>query len=154
MKTKIIYLKGSFAVALTWISNKLGLLLPALILLTVFMIIDYISGMLAAKKEALDYPNDCKYGWNSKKSIIGIYKKVGYILTITVAIGADFLIFKFVEEIGIKPKSNTIFGLLVIIWFIINELLSILENSGRMGAVLPQFLLKILSELKSEIEDK
>ncbi len=50
--------------------------------------------------------------------------------------------------------SNTIFGLLVTVWFIINELISILENVGRMGAELPDFLKKALSELKNSIEDK
>ena len=46
------------------------------------------------------------------------------------------------------------FGLLVIIWLILNELLSILENAGRMGVNLPSFLVKVLSEIQSEIEDK
>lgn len=151
---RIIWLKGIISVAITWISNTFGLLLPALIMLTVFMIIDYISGMLAAKKESLDHPNNSKYGWSSKKSVIGIYKKVGYILTIFVAIGTDFLIFKFTEEMNISTGNSTMFGLVVTMWFIINEFLSILENSGRMGVALPKFLLRLLSELKSGIDDK
>ena len=61
------------------------LLYPLLKVLFILMIIDYISGMLASKKEALDHPNDKNYGWSSKKSAIGIYKKIGYIVTICVA---------------------------------------------------------------------
>jgi len=46
------------------------------------------------------------------------------------------------------------FGLLITIWLIINELLSILENAGRMGVTLPLFLLKLLAELKDSIDKK
>ena len=40
------------------------------------------------------------------------------------------------------------FGLLVVAWLIVNELLSILENAGRMGGEMPEILKKILAELK------
>ena len=81
-------------------------------------------------------------------------KKVGYILTIFVAISTDFLIFKFAEEMHLQSNNNTMFGLLITIWLIINELLSILENAGRMGVTLPLFLLKLLAELKDSIDKK
>lgn len=154
MDNKGLWEKSILSVMGAWVSNKLGLLLPALGLLMVLMIIDYISGMLAAKKEAFENPGNKKYGWSSRRNILGIYKKVGYMLTILVAISIDYLIFKFAEEIGLDFGSNTIFGLLVTVWFIINELISILENVGRMGAELPDFLKKALSELKNSIEDK
>lgn len=154
MYNKGLWEKSILSVMGAWISNKLGLLFPALGLLMVLMIIDYISGMLAAKKEALENPGDSRYGWSSKRSILGIYKKLGYMLTILVAVSIDYLIFKFTKEIGLEFGSNTIFGLLVTVWFIINELISILENVGRMGTELPDFLKKVLSELKSDLEDK
>lgn len=153
MYNKGLWEKSILSVMGAWVSNKLGLLLPALGLLMGLMIIDYISGMLAAKKEALENPGDSKYGWSSKKSVLGIYKKLGYMLTILVAVSIDYLIFKFTKEIGLEFGSNTIFGLLVTIWFIINELLSILENVGRMGTELPEFLKRVLSELKNDLDD-
>ena len=55
----------------TWIGKKLKLLFPAIMLLLLLMIADYISGMLASKKEGIEYPDDKNYGWSSKKSIIG-----------------------------------------------------------------------------------
>ena len=45
------------------------------------------------------------------------------------------------------------FGLIVTIWLIINELLSILENAGRMGAKLPNILKRVLAELQSNIDE-
>lgn len=146
--------KGIITGVCAMIVDKIGIICPALILFIILMIIDYLSGMLASKKEALENPDNKEYGWNSKKGIIGIYKKVGYILTILVAISADYLIYKFSEEIGINFKQKTLFGLLVLVWFVINELLSILENVGRMGVRLPQFLVNVLTELKKDIDSK
>lgn len=132
-------IKNSVLLLFTWISNKLGLLFPAILLLLILMIIDYISGMLAAKKEAFVNIKDPIYGWSSKKSILGIYKKIGYMLTVIVSVCIDYLLFRFANELGLKYSSNTFFGLLVTIWLIINEILSILENIGRMGCELPNF---------------
>lgn len=154
MNKKILIEKGIITFVGSWIGKMFGMLSQTLMLLGVLMLVDYISGMLAAKKEALEHPNDKNYGWSSKKSIIGIYKKVGYILTILVAISADYLICKFEKEIGIEVEKNIIFGLLVTVWFIINELLSILENVGRMGVELPKFIKNILLELRENIQKK
>lgn len=151
MNKKIIIEKLSISFIGGWLGGKLGLVYPALLLLCILMIFDYISGMLASKKEAIKYPNNKEYGWSSKKSIIGIYKKVGYILTIIVAVSVDYLLFKFAAEMGIAFESKTIFGLLVTVWLVINELLSILENAGRMGVQLPTFITYILIELKNDI---
>lgn len=146
-------MKSFFTAVIAFVGNKFGLICPTITLLIVLMITDYISGMLAAKKEAVEHPNDSAYGWNSKKSIIGIYKKIGYILTILAAVSTDYIIFKIIAEIGITYQTNTMFGLLVIIWLILNELLSILENAGRMGVNLPSFLIKVLSETRNKIEE-
>jgi len=153
MSSKEFYEKIVVTITGAWISNKLKLLFPMLFLLIVLMIIDYASGMVASKKEAIEHPNSKKYGWSSKKSILGIYKKVGYILTIFVAIVADYIIYKLTEEIGVRFGAETFFGFLVTIWFIINEIISILENAGRMGVILPKFLNTTLTELKNDIDD-
>lgn len=129
------------------------ILYPTLIVLLFLMIVDYISGMLASKKEALEHPNDENYGWSSKKSIIGIYKKLGYIIAICVAVSTDFIIRKYFQELNYTYEYDTAFGTLVAIWFVLNELLSITENAGRMGAPLPAFLKKILSQLKDNIDE-
>ena len=153
MNNKIIMGKNGILLLCTWIINKLGLLLPAIILFILLMILDYISGILAAKKEALENEDSHQYGLNSKKGILGIYKKIGYMLTIVVAVCIDYLLFKFSSELGLKYSTNTFFGLVVTIWLIINEILSILENINRMGCELPNFLSKLLSELKKDIDD-
>ena len=152
-KVSIKVLKGITAMAGAIIGNELEIIGPAMILLIFLMIVDYISGMLASKKEAVEHPNNKKYGWSSKKSIIGIYKKVGYILIILVAVSTDYILYALLSEMGIEYQIKTIFGFLVTIWLAINESLSILENTGRMGVHLPQFLMDILAEMKKDVDD-
>lgn len=152
-KNYINIVKSGVVVIGSYIGNLFDVISPAIILLIILTIVDYFSGMLASKKEAVEHPNDKKYGWSSKKSIIGIYKKLGYILSVLVALSTDYLIYALLREVGVEYQIKTLFGLLVTIWFIINELLSILENAGRMGVVLPKFLQNVLSELKRDIND-
>lgn len=153
MEKKLILEKSAMGIISAWIMDQFGLLFPAVSLLTILMITDYISGMLASKKEALDNPDNNLYGWNSRKSRIGIYKKASYIFMILAAVSTDYVIYKFSTEIGIKFEHKTIFGLLVSVWLIINELISILENAGRMGARMPEFLQKVLTELRSKMDE-
>lgn len=154
MDGKDIYIKTIVIAAIAWIGDKLDIYMPLVCLLTFMMFLDYISGMLASKKEAMEHPNSKKYGWSSKKGILGIYKKIGYIMTIVVAICIDCIICKFNDELGGNYNIHTFFGLLVTIWFITNESISILENVGRMGVELPSFLKRILVELKKDVENK
>lgn len=154
MNGKVLWEKIITAIVGAWIGNQFGLLFPVLCLLMLLMLADYVSGMIAAKKEALDHPNSKKYGWSSKKGALGIFKKIGYVFTIFVAVCADYLIYKFAQELGLRYESQTYFGLMVAIWFVVNELISILENAGRMGVELPEFLEKSLSELKKDVDGK
>ncbi len=152
-KKCINIIRGGMVILGTYIGNVFDIISPAIILLILLTVVDYFSGMLASKKEAVEHPNDKKYGWSSKKSIIGIYKKIGYIITVLVALSTDYLIYALLGKIGVEYQIKTLFGFLVTIWFIINELLSILENAGRMGVILPQFLRTVLSELKKDINN-
>ena len=44
------------------------------------------------------------------------------------------------------------FGLLVTLWYILNELLSVIENAGRMGGPVPEWLRKYIAVLKDKID--
>ena len=135
------------------VKKELDIISPIIFLFIFLMFIDYFSGMLASKKEAIEHPNSKKYGWSRKKSIMGIYKKLGYILTILVASCTDYIIYVFLEKMRIEYHTKTVFGFMVTIWFMVNEIISILENAGRMGVILPQFLRNILSEMKKDIDN-
>ncbi len=142
------------AIVGAWIGSQFGLLFPMVCLLMLLMFADYVSGMIAAKKEAMEHPKSKKYGWSSRKGALGIFKKIGYVFTIFVAVCVDYLIYKFAQELGLQYDSQTYFGLLAATWFVINESISILENAGRMGVELPDFLKRTLSELKKDVDSK
>ena len=86
----------------------------------IFIIIDYISGLLNAfynKK------------LNSKIGAKGITKKIGYILLVVVASSIDTL---YGNDTNIR---NTI-----IYMFITNEVLSIIENLSQIGIIIPDII--------------
>lgn len=138
----------------TWISAKLGVLEPVLIVLLIMMVIDYITGMLASKQEAIDHPDDPAYGWNSKKGAKGIIKKVGYLCIIAVAIVVDYIILHVANAMGMAVTVKAFFALMVAVWYVLNEMLSITENAGRMGAPVPEWLSKYIAVLKETIDHK
>lgn len=155
MKKEQIYtVQAAFSVAGAWLSDKLGILYPMFVVFIIMMVADQFSGMAASKREALDHPNDPDYGWSSIKWRKGIYKKFGYILTVCAAMVVDFIIFQCAGLLGVDIKTNTLFSLLCTVWFILNELLSITENAGRMGAQLPEFLIRVLAVLKNKVEEQ
>lgn len=152
MKREYLAIQGALAAAGAYLSGKLGILFPVLSMLAAMMVVDYITGMLASKTEAIDHPNDSSYGWSSKKGAKGIIKKVGYLCVIAVAMVVDYVIVMVSGTLGFMVPVNAFFGLLVAVWYLLNELLSITENAGRMGAAVPEWLLKYIAVLKDKID--
>lgn len=103
-----------------------------LILLTV-IVIDYITGLCRAiinKK------------LNSMVGIKGIIKKIGYLLIVAVSVVIDSM-----------TNTPNVVRSLVINFFIVNEIISIVENWGQMGLPLPDKLLQVLEQLKGGEQD-
>lgn len=138
-------IKAVLSGAMAAISAKLGILGPMLLALTGVMIVDYITGMLASKKE-----NNI----SSRVGMWGIVKKLLYIVVVGVGMLMDWLILTTAESMGVHIPLATFFGLLVAVWLIINELISILENLTRMEIPMPGFLLTIVQHFKVAVESK
>ncbi len=120
------------------------LAVPVFVLLAV-MVIDYISGMLKAWSTG---------ELSSKVGLRGLLKKVGYFLTVCAAGVVDWLIGYGIKSIGIRFEISFYFGLIVTIWLIINELISILENLTVLGVPMPSFLTAVVGKLKIAVETK
>lgn len=119
------------------------LVAPMAVLLAV-MVLDYISGISAA--------------WitrqlSSRIGIMGIVKKVSYLLIVAVGMALDYLIAMLGERFGADLHGAYFVGLLVIIWLIINECISILENCDEMGLPVPAFVGALLKRLKQHTEE-
>lgn len=134
-----------------YLSQKLGVTFYLLGLLLVLMVIDYVSGMAASAVEAIDHPDDKHYGWSSKKGAKGIAKKVAYLCVIAVSMVIDYIVIKTSGVLGVA-LPNTMLSLLVSVWYLLNEALSIIENAGRIGAPVPNWLMKYIAALKDKID--
>lgn len=124
----------------------LGILAVPVFLLVLCNVIDYGTGICAAK-----YRNDTI---SSYKGIRGIIKKVCLWLLIGVGAIIDTLINYAVECAGIAITIPFIVATVVAVWLIVNEIISILENMVDIGVDLPPFLMPIVKNIKKQVEDK
>ena len=137
------FVKLTVSTVIAYLSARLGILLPVLLMLLGAMIGDYLTGMLKAR-----YLGEI----NSRKGIWGVIKKAMYAVVVAVAMISDWIIINVAEKIGVSIPLTTFFGLLVAIWLIVNECISILENLIRMDVPMPGFLKSLVSRLKIVVE--
>ena len=121
-----------FAAALGALAAYAGVLLAPLCVLAVVMVLDYATGIAAAWS--------CKL-LSSRVGVKGIVKKVADLALVAVGMVVDYLISSALLRVGVDIQINYCFGMMISVWLIINELLSILENLGKLGIPLPDFLL-------------
>lgn len=127
------------------ISAYFEIIAVPIIMLIVVMVIDYFTGLESAyvSKQL-----------NSRIGIIGIIKKISYLGLVAVGMVIDYVIKSALTQVGVNIDFGYCIGMLIVIWLIINELISILENLAEIGVPLPKFITKIVDRLKNTIEDK
>lgn len=110
------------------------------------MALDYLTGSLAAAKEGQ---------WSSGKAREGIWHKCGMIVVVIVAAGADLLLSLVLANLPLVELPIQYAGLVcpvVLVWYIVTELGSIVENAVAMGAVVPNWLTKLLAMSKGAVD--
>ena len=110
------------------------------------MVLDYITGSMAAAKEG---------EWSSKRAREGVWHKGGMIVVVMVAAGADMLISLVLTNLPVLDLPIQYPGLVcpvVLVWYIVTELGSMAENAAAMGAPVPAWLLKLLAMSKSAVD--
>lgn len=108
----------------------LGGLDTILICLTAMIVVDYLTGVLQAIHTKT---------LNSEIGFKGIAKKV----TILLVVAVSFIL---------EQATAGAFQIreIVIMFFIANEAISLIENAGKMGLPIPQKLIDILEQLKTK----
>ena len=138
VKATIVGIFGTFGAAFGW----LGWLVLAWV---ACMVVDYISGSSAAMKAGQ---------WSSAKARGGIWHKAGMIVVVIVAAVADKVMAIVLANIPGLPIDYTVLLLpMVLVWYILTELGSILENAAAMGSDVPPFLIRILASAKEKVEE-
>jgi toxin secretion/phage lysis holin len=115
----------------TFMFGGWSVLLKALLL---FVIIDYISGLAAGYYEKK---------LSSKIGFWGIAKKVFIFFIIAVA-----------HQVDIVLGDGHFFRDATVLFYITNELISIIENSGRIGLPVPTVIKKAVEVLKDKGDAK
>ena len=140
IKTSIVAILG----ALTGLWGWMGWLVVGWVAV---MLLDYITGSMAAAKQGQ---------WSSAKAREGIWHKAGMIVVVIVAAGADLLISLVLAHIPAVQLPFTYGGLIcpiVLVWYVVTELGSIAENAVAMGAPVPGWLTKLLKVSKEVIDE-
>ena len=143
---KVNTVKGVFASIMGVLNSIFGILAIPIVLLVICNIIDYVTGILASKFRGQEI--------SSYKGIKGITKKIGMWLLIIVGAIIDELIVYSVAQLGLVCPFTFMIACVVAVWIICNELISILENLKDMEVPLPDFLMKLTKNIKSQIETK
>lgn len=110
------------------------------------MAIDYLTGYSAALKTG---------EWSSDIAREGLWHKAGCIFAVLVAGILDAVVGYLLGNIhglALPFTYTVIICPLVVTWYLLMELGSILENVGKMGAPLPEFLKKMIAVLKATVD--
>ena len=127
MEGLIKFITGTVLTTLTWLLGGWDIALQTLL---VFLILDYITGVLKAI-------HDKKL--SSEAGMRGIIKKVGYLIIVIVA---NFL--------DIAIGNTGAIHVVVIYFFVANEGISIMENWIGMGLPMPKIIGDSLEKIKEK----
>nr|DAE50958.1 MAG TPA: holin [Caudoviricetes sp.] len=112
------------------------------------MAVDYITGSGAAMKQG---------NWSSARARDGLWHKAGMLFAVIAAGMLDLVIWLIVGNIPaitLPWEYTVLICPLVVCWYIVTELGSIVENAGAMGAPVPKFLRKAIAALAEQLDSK
>lgn len=139
-------IKATVIAVVSALMSCLGILAIPVFLLVGCNVIDYVTGLFAAKYRTEDI--------NSYKSIRGIIKKVCMWLLVVVGAWLDILINYAIHTAGIALTIPFVVATVVAVWLVVNEMISILENMLDIGVDMPPFLMPIVKYIKKQVEQK
>ena len=113
----------------------------------VLMVIDYVTGSAAALRAG---------EWASKTARDGIWHKLGSVVAVMAAAILDVVIGHLLRNVpGVElPFAYTVVLCpLVVVWYILTEAGSIMENAGALGAPVPGWLRAMIAALERKGDD-
>lgn len=119
----------------------------ALILFLVItaIIFDVVTGLIKSKVNSVAF--------NSKKGTIGFWKKIGLLAAFMFGMFIDYFIPTALNVVSIDLPFNCPFGLIVGVYIILNESISICENLYETNPnIIPKWIMKLLKTTRDEID--
>ncbi|MGG3504990.1 phage holin family protein [Paenibacillus lautus] len=106
---------------------------------------DYVTGLAASYYEGRKNVEDTSKGWNSNKGYWGILKKILMFSVIA-------LLYQIDKLLGLNGNLSLMTG--AIFFYIGNELISLLENYGRLDLPMPPQMKNAITALKNQDSDE
>jgi len=111
------------------------------------MALDYITGTCAALKAGR---------WSSRLAREGIWHKLGSVCAVLVAAVLDLVVGQVLAQApeAALPFTYTVFLCpCVLVWYLLTEAGSIVENAGALGAPIPEWLKRAVTELRDKVDE-
>ena len=142
---KATEIKATIAAIIGFLTALWGWVGWAVVIWIGCMVLDYISGTMAAKAAG---------EWSSAEARAGIWHKLGEVFAVLVAALCDIALHVIVNGAGVQVGTQlpALVTPVVLLWYIITELGSIAENAGKLGAPVPSWLRRSLKEYKDKID--
>ena len=140
-------IRGTIAAALAALTALWGWFGWLVLAWVVAMGLDYLTGTAAAFREG---------SWSSRLARDGIWHKLGCIIAVLTSGLLDLVVAHILNQIPALPIpfSYTVFLCpLVVVWYLLTELGSIVENAGRLGAPIPGWLKRAIALLREKVDD-
>lgn len=142
---KVDEIKGAVALLIATLTALWGWMGWAVVIWVACIVLDYGSGTAAARKRG---------EWSSAVAREGLWHKLGEIFAVLVAALCDIALDVVLQSSGIAVgiEIGPIITPVVLLWYIITELGSIIENAGLLGAPIPVWLQKSLKDYRKKID--
>lgn len=135
MQSNMMTLKAAVAAFFTAAGAFLGWQGVMIVVWVVMMLLDFLTGTFAAIKIGQ---------WSSAVARQDLWHKGGMIVVVVVAGIADVIMGIICTQLPLDMTWPVLVLPLVLAWYILTEMGSILENAVKMGAAIPEWLVKIL----------
>lgn len=139
------WLIGAVALVNVFITGLFGVFTPLLYITLGLMVMDLITRVYAASVRSDERAE-------SKKVLVGIYRKLGMCFLIVLSLVLDFGLLQIADTLGITIATKVIFTALTLAWIFVRELISNLENLSWAGIDLPKFITKALNIAKDKVD--
>lgn len=142
---KAVEIKAAIAAVIAFLTALWGWVGWAIMIWMVCIVLDYIAGTSAARKAG---------EWSSSIARAGLWHKLGEIFAVMVAALCDIALTVIIKGTGIHIGLDVgpLITPVVLMWYIITELGSIVENAGKLGAPVPAWLKKSLKQYKDTLD--
>lgn len=110
------------------------------------MALDIATGMAAGAKRG---------EWSSAKAREGLWHKAGCVTAVAVSGVLDLVVGALADTLpgGAMPVSYTVFLCPVMVaWYLLTEVGSVIENAGAMGAPVPAWLKRAVAALREQVD--